>query len=201
MVGPCSVGGRAGRRIRDPVSAYRTSCSRVAGERQWFLDTMTDPAFHLLLCGPVAAWDEQALASMEGAYGDLLRTHRITHVSTGIAAHWGVRDTAHLLIRPDGHVAYRREDGDLSGAAALLARWLSPTTNHHPERVDGTSARCGCCGRTHDRSRLTELGDTPGVFICARCAVWAARRSGGLTVPERVRSLWQRLHTRRPARV
>ena len=100
-------------------------------ERRWFLDTMTDPAFHLLLCGPVTAWDEQALASMASAYGDLLRTHRISHVSTGIAAHWGVRDTAHLLVRPDGHVAYRREDGDLSGAAAMLARWLSTTMNHH----------------------------------------------------------------------
>lgn len=38
--------------------------------------------------------------------------------------------------------------------------------------------RCGCCGRP--RTRLTELGDTPGVFICAGCALWAARRAGGL---------------------
>lgn len=38
--------------------------------------------------------------------------------------------------------------------------------------------RCGCCGQP--RARLTELGDTPGVFICAGCALWAARRAGGL---------------------
>jgi len=31
----------------------------------------------------------------------------------------------HLLVRPDGHVAYRREDTDLSGVVALLARWLT----------------------------------------------------------------------------
>ena len=49
------------------------------------------------------------------------------------------------------------------------------------ERVNSTSTdrrRCGCCGMP--RARLTELGDTPGVFICAGCAIWAARRAGGL---------------------
>lgn len=39
------------------------------------------------------------------------------------------------------------------------------------------AAHCGCCGRTLPASRLTELGSTPGVFICASCAFWAARRS------------------------
>jgi hypothetical protein len=39
------------------------------------------------------------------------------------------------------------------------------------------AAHCGCCGRMLPASRLTELGSTPGVFICARCALWAARRS------------------------
>ncbi len=43
-------------------------------------------------------------------------------------------------------------------------------------------ARCGCCGRTQPASRLTELGSTPGVFICARCALWAARRSNPFPV-------------------
>jgi hypothetical protein len=38
-------------------------------------------------------------------------------------------------------------------------------------------AQCGCCGRTRPASRLTELGSTPGVFICTSCALWAARRS------------------------
>ena len=36
---------------------------------------------------------------------------------------------------------------------------------------------CGCCGRTLPAGRLTELGSTPGVFICASCALWAARRA------------------------
>src|SRR5829696_10035391 len=40
-----------------------------------------------------------------------------------------------------------------------------------------STARCGCCGRAVHPSRLTELGSTPGVFICTSCALWAARRS------------------------
>ena len=91
----------------------------------WFLDGLTDPAFHLLLCGSPSAWDELALTMMTSRYGDLLRIHRIKPVTSAIADHWGVDHTAHLLVRPDGHVAYRREDADLSGAAALLARWLT----------------------------------------------------------------------------
>ena len=43
-------------------------------------------------------------------------------------------------------------------------------------------AQCGCCGRTLPASRLTELGSTPGVFICASCALWAARRSTAFPV-------------------
>jgi hypothetical protein len=35
--------------------------------------------------------------------------------------------------------------------------------------------RCGCCGQP--RSALAELGDTPGVYICRRCALWAVRRA------------------------
>ena len=43
-------------------------------------------------------------------------------------------------------------------------------------------AQCGCCGRTLSARHLTELGSTPGVFICARCAIWAARRSTAFPV-------------------
>ena len=40
--------------------------------------------------------------------------------------------------------------------------------------------QCGCCGRTLPARRLTELGATPGVYICAGCAFWAARRGARL---------------------
>jgi uncharacterized glyoxalase superfamily protein PhnB len=35
---------------------------------------------------------------------------------------------------------------------------------------------CGCCGRDLAGAQLTELGATPGVFICGNCAWWATRR-------------------------
>ena len=45
--------------------------------------------------------------------------------------------------------------------------------------------RCGCCGHVRPPQRLTELCETPGTFICTRCAFWAVRRSAplGLGVP------------------
>ena len=111
-------------RMPHPRPGERLPDVRVEAGRQtrWFLDTLTDPAFHLLLCGPDSAWDQQTLAAMRRTRGDLLRIHQ---VARDTAARWGVRGTAHLLVRPDGHVAYRREDTDLSGVVALLARWLT----------------------------------------------------------------------------
>ena len=41
---------------------------------------------------------------------------------------------------------------------------------------------CGCCGRALAISHLTELGSTPGVFICTSCSLWAARRSSHVPV-------------------
>jgi catechol 2,3-dioxygenase-like lactoylglutathione lyase family enzyme len=58
--------------------------------------------------------------------------------------------------------------------------------------------RCGCCGQERPADRVTELGNTPGVYICAGCALWAARRASRFPIlrldPRRV---WQRL---RPSR-
>jgi hypothetical protein len=38
--------------------------------------------------------------------------------------------------------------------------------------------RCGCCDRDRPAGKVAELGNTPGVYICAGCALWAARRAG-----------------------
>jgi hypothetical protein len=43
---------------------------------------------------------------------------------------------------------------------------------------DSDHRRCGCCGRDLPLRELTELGSTPGVFICVGCALWAAGRVG-----------------------
>jgi catechol 2,3-dioxygenase-like lactoylglutathione lyase family enzyme len=48
--------------------------------------------------------------------------------------------------------------------------------------VEVGPVRCGCCGQARPPDRLVELGSTPGVFICDRCALWAARRSTRMPV-------------------
>jgi len=67
-------------------------------------------------------------------------------------------------------------------------------------QVEGRA--CGCCGRVLPLGRLTELGNTAGVFICGSCAVWAARRATHVPVVRldprlAVRWLRGRLHTSR----
>lgn len=62
--------------------------------------------------------------------------------------------------------------------------------------------RCGCCGRQFERRDVVELGSTPGVFICAGCALFAARRAGaGAAIRQlqftAIGSLLRRLTTRR----
>jgi catechol 2,3-dioxygenase-like lactoylglutathione lyase family enzyme len=61
--------------------------------------------------------------------------------------------------------------------------------------------RCGCCGRQLPADRVAELGVTPGVFICAGCALWAARRAGVVSALRQIRfrSLLPRLGHRRAA--
>jgi catechol 2,3-dioxygenase-like lactoylglutathione lyase family enzyme len=66
---------------------------------------------------------------------------------------------------------------------------------------------CGCCGRAFPAGRVAELGVTTGVFVCAGCALWAARRATSLGLirglpAASVKALWGRLrphsHALRP---
>lgn len=80
-------------------------------------------------------------------------------------------------------------------------------TTMAPDTQQPTSApRCGCCGRSLPTRRLTELGSTPGVFICTTCALWAARRSIHFPVVRldprlAARWAWRRIMRRAPAMV
>ncbi len=67
------------------------------------------------------------------------------------------------------------------------------------ERAD--LRHCGCCGRHLPAGKVAELGSAPGVFICAGCALWPARRAGPLSALARLpilRSL-RRRHRHQPA--
>jgi catechol 2,3-dioxygenase-like lactoylglutathione lyase family enzyme len=64
------------------------------------------------------------------------------------------------------------------------------------------AAHCGCCGRALPANRMTELGSTPGVFICASCAVWAARHASRFPVVRldpRLAARWLRRRIARTA--
>lgn len=55
---------------------------------------------------------------------------------------------------------------------------------------------CGCCGRQLPKSEVVELGNTPGVFICVGCALWAARRAGPTAALRQLRFALARRLTR-----
>jgi hypothetical protein len=42
---------------------------------------------------------------------------------------------------------------------------------------EAATVTCGCCGSNVPRSKVAELGSTPGVYLCRRCAAWALLRS------------------------
>lgn len=68
--------------------------------------------------------------------------------------------------------------------------------------AEGTDTRsCGCCGKPFPANEVAELGVTPGVYICAGCAFWAARRAGLLSALRqiRIRSLLPRFAGRAQA--
>lgn len=60
------------------------------------------------------------------------------------------------------------------------------TSQRVEDHLTRSQPRCGCCGRVRPANRLTRLGSTPGVFICAGCAFWATRQTVGLPDPRHV---------------
>jgi hypothetical protein len=104
---------------------------RDRGEARTLHGAVSAPGFHLLLCGPVAAWPA-AGAEFEDRWRGLVTVHRVTRDDFPGALHdhsgevWhrlGLHDTSvvHYLVRPDGHIGYRSGGTDLSGVHAYLA--------------------------------------------------------------------------------
>jgi len=107
--------------------------ARIAqdGQLSWLGEALAAPGFHLLLCSPPGNWDTDQLTSVRSRYADILTIHHLTRAAAPGALHdvdgqafarLGVDDTAHHLIRPDGHLGYR--------AGRYLARWLPNPTPH-----------------------------------------------------------------------
>jgi hypothetical protein len=108
------------------------------GQVGWLGEALAAPRFHLLLwCRSTDALDTSQLAALHYRLPDMLAMHYLTqdaapgalHDGDGQAlARLGVNDTAHYLIRPDGHIGYRAAGTDLTGLQHYLARWFPPTT-------------------------------------------------------------------------
>jgi 2-polyprenyl-6-methoxyphenol hydroxylase-like FAD-dependent oxidoreductase len=122
-----------------PKAGDRLPDARIArgGQRCWLGDALAEPRFHLLLCGDPGGWDAGKLAAMCRRYADTLAVHHLVREATPDALHdvdgqalarLGVNDTAHYLIRPDGHIGYRATGTDLDGLGRYLARWLPNPT-------------------------------------------------------------------------
>jgi hypothetical protein len=122
--------------LRRPRPGDRFPDARVtrAGHPGWLQEALRAPAFQLLLAGPADGWDEQVLAAMTERHGTLLAMHRLDRRPgpavlcdrSGTALRrLHVRGSAHFVVRPDGHVGYRADDRDLTGAQTYLARWTT----------------------------------------------------------------------------
>jgi hypothetical protein len=134
-------GPRPGDRLPDAV-VHR------GGTEIWLQEALSAPAFHLLLCGADTGWDDAAVEDLRRRHAPFLTVHRLIpaggpgradgsdlrDVSGSALSRLGVRGRACLVVRPDGHIGYRADDVDLSGADTYLRRWLTGISPPDPWR-------------------------------------------------------------------
>jgi hypothetical protein len=122
-----SKGPRAGDRLPD-AQVLRN------GQLAYLQQVLGTPHMHLLLCGPVAAWNREDVMTLAQRFPDVLAINYLAREhsnealvdSSGEAfTRLGVHRNAMYLIRPDGHVAFRSGGTDLRGPAAYLAQWFT----------------------------------------------------------------------------
>jgi 2-polyprenyl-6-methoxyphenol hydroxylase-like FAD-dependent oxidoreductase len=121
-------GPHAGDRLPDAVLTYDGQPTTLHG-------ALAAPTWHLLLCGRSRAWPTGHLARLTSDHPAQLEVHHLTtqdtpgalHDPQGQALHrlgLTADQTAHYLIRPDGHIGYRNSGTDLTGLDRYLDLWL-----------------------------------------------------------------------------
>jgi 2-polyprenyl-6-methoxyphenol hydroxylase-like FAD-dependent oxidoreductase len=103
----------------------------------------TAPTFHLLLCGPLAAWRDNDAGEIAGVFPDAVAVHRLSRDrgagtlqdQQGFALRrLGVRpsERAQYLVRPDGYIGYRATGTDLAALRGYLQHWLGAGSRTQP---------------------------------------------------------------------
>jgi 2-polyprenyl-6-methoxyphenol hydroxylase-like FAD-dependent oxidoreductase len=127
---PPRRGPKAGDRLPDAPVVHN-------GQMTTLHATTAGSGWHLLLCGPVAAWPAAELTRLDQAQRGLLTVHHLGASDTLGGPHdpastalrrlgLGPADSACYLLRPDGYIGYRAGGTDLTGLRAYLHRWLPP---------------------------------------------------------------------------
>jgi 2-polyprenyl-6-methoxyphenol hydroxylase-like FAD-dependent oxidoreductase len=123
---PLRGGPRAGDRLPDAQV-------RRAGATTYLQQELCGFPFHLLICGPVSAWDKGRLTTVVQAHTGLIAIKYLTReeapdalvdVDGDALARLGIESSGQYLVRPDGHIAFRCLGTDLSGATEYLNRWF-----------------------------------------------------------------------------
>jgi 2-polyprenyl-6-methoxyphenol hydroxylase-like FAD-dependent oxidoreductase len=121
---------------RGPKSGDRLPDARVQRGREttWLQKELSGPHLHLLLCGPVAAWDQDRLTALEHRFPGLLVMKHLTRENYETAlvdqdgealTRLGIESTGQYLIRPDGYIAFRCGGTDLIDAMEYLQGWFT----------------------------------------------------------------------------
>jgi FAD binding domain len=126
----------------------------------------TGPAFHLLLAGAPADWSDDAVDDLTERHAGLVVVHRITRQPQPGALHdilgavrrrlgLGRADRPGLiLVRPDGHVAYRANGVEVTGLHKHLAQYRANVAS--PRHEMRATAR-----RTFGRDRRRLANQSP----------------------------------------
>jgi hypothetical protein len=117
------LGPRAGDRLPD----VRVEAGSVTSLHH----LVRSPHVHLLLCGPVAAWDAHRITDLRQRFSGLLMVSHLSRDNDpdGRAfAALGVEEAAQYVVRPDGHIAFRCGGTDLDRAAAYLDDCFASTS-------------------------------------------------------------------------
>ncbi|HEY3199163.1 MAG TPA: FAD-dependent monooxygenase [Actinomycetes bacterium] len=142
---PVSVDGPGGRGHGIAAGMRLPDAPVLVDGRTTTLHKMTTaPKFHLLLCGPLAAWPDIKAVDIAGWWPDLVAVHHLgrdrgpgtVYDQQGLALRrlrLRPGEPAHCLVRPDGYIAYRAAGTDLTGLRRYLRHWLAAGPQSQPD--------------------------------------------------------------------